>query len=183
MAKAFLIRWGSQSDFDSIKLQTRELGYAIDTIRLFIGSEDANIHIPNEEYMRATILSEVPKYKITRGTDLELTTSQLPGALGYSIDNSKLSYKTTTGTVKPLAFSADIPAKTGLTVTVEASNIEILDNNSVTLTNYDRPIELIYLNGKLCTTSANDINRYMVDSGLKTLKINGCAEGDLITYF
>ncbi len=183
MAKAFLIRWGSQNDFEAIKLQTRELGYAIDTIRLYIGSEDGNIHIPNESFIMSKIAEEVPKYKVAAGTTVELNTVQLNGAFGFNTDIEKITYKTSSGGIKTMAYSSDLPTKTGYTVVVAVENIDAGDNNSVTLTDYERPIELIFLNGKLCTTHANDSNKYLIDSELKTLKIDGCEENDLITYF
>ncbi len=183
MAKAFLVRWGTQNDFDSIKLQIREIGFTIDNEKMYIGGNDANIHIPNESFIGTMISEAVPKYKPMVGTGLELVTTHLPGAIAFNSETSILIYKTAGGSSISLARSIDLPAKTVYSVKVAAENIDAGDNNSVLLTNYERPIELIFLNGVLCTPEDYDAHKYTVNIELKTLKINGCVADDTISYF
>jgi hypothetical protein len=183
MAKAFLIRWGTQNDFDSIKLQLREFGFAVDTERVFIGGEDENLHIPNESYVRDMILNEVPKYSIPNGTAIEVSDKQVLSGLGYVYTSDTLTYKTPLGNIEEIVFKKNTPLKTSVTVKVLDENIDANDNNSVTITGYNRPIEMIFLNGRLCTTHEDDPHRYIIDQDNSTLKIYGCVANDLISYF
>jgi hypothetical protein len=183
MAKAFLIRWGTQNDFDSIKLQLRELGFSVDNERLYIGGNDENIHIPNESYLRAYVDSAASRYKPVYGPAADLIAAQENGMIAYSTDEKRISYKTPTGVKINIASTADLPLQTPFSVKVLAENIETADNNSVTLAGYNRPIEMIFLNGVLCTTNEDDTNRYEVDRLAQTLKVYGCSENDIIAYF
>ncbi len=183
MAKAFLIRWGTQNDFDSIKLQVRELGFTIDNERLYIGGNDDNIHIPNEMFMKTYVASEVPKYKPLTGSTAELISAHLPGALAYDIDDKRIIYKTPSGVKINMASTSDLPLQTPFSVKVLLDNIDSVDGNSVTISGYNRPIEMIFLNGSLCTTNQEDTRRYEVDRTAQTLKVYGCSENDIIAYF
>ena len=183
MAKAFLIRWGTQNDFDSVKLQVRELGFTIDNERLWIGGNDENIHIPNEQFLKSYVAGEVPKYQPVTGTTAELATLQAPGAIAYNSEESRLSYKTKSGQKINLASTVDLPSRSPISVKVALENIDANDNNSVTITGYNRPIELIFVNGRLCTKEPTDPNTYSVDKASQTLKVYGCAENDIISYF
>jgi len=184
MAKAFLLRWGTQNDFDSIKLQVRELGFVVDTERLYVGGEDENIHIPNEIFIKNMILNYIPKYAIPYGNTLSLETSQVLSGLGYNTVTEKLSYKTpNSGSLINIVVDKDMPSNVSSTFKVLAENINTGDNNSVTLTGYNRPIEMIFKNGILCTTNADDQNRYIVDRNTNILKVYNCLENDIIAYF
>lgn len=183
MAKAFLVRWGTQNDFDAIKLQIREIGFTIDNEKMYIGGNDENLHIPNEAYVNGLISAAIPTYKPITGTSIQLLTIHPPGAIAYDSDEKRLIYKTGAGVAINIANTSDIPSQTSFSVKVDLANIDAGDNNSVTLTGYDRPIELIFLNGILCTTHSDDVRKYTVDRTAKTLKINGCSENDIISYF
>jgi len=183
MAKAFLLRWGTQNDFDSIKLAVRELGFAVDVERLYIGGNDENIHIPNEAFLKEYVASEVPKYKPIAGTTQELLSLQTPGALAYNTDENRMTYMSPIGSIYKFVTLSDMPLSAPFSVKVLSENIEESDNNSVTIQGYNRPIEMIYLNGRLCTTHSDDPNRYEVDRDAQTLKIYNCAENDIIAYF
>jgi hypothetical protein len=183
MAKAFLIRWGTQNDFDAIKLLLRELGFAVDSEKLYIGGEDENIHIPKESYVRDLILGYLPKYAIPYGDSLALDSSQVLSGLGYNTVTEKLSYRRPVGSPVNIVIDKDMPAQTSTTFKVLLENIDTGDSNSVTLTGYNRPIEMIFRNGILCTTHADDEHRYVVDRDLDTLKIYNCLENDIIAYF
>ena len=183
MAKAFLLRWGTQNDFDEIKLHVRELGFTIDNERLWLGGNDENIHIPNEQFLKSYVAGEVPKYQPVTGTTTELQTLQAPGALGYNTEENRLSYKTKAGQKIDIVSTSDLPLKSPISVVVAIENIDTNDDNSVLITGYNRPIELIFLNGKLCTKESTDSNRYEVDDTANTLKVYGCSENDIISYF
>lgn len=183
MAKAFLIRWGYQNDFDSIKLQTRELGFAVDAEKLYIGSDDSNIHIPNEAYVERMIDSGVLAYKPVTGTTLELQSAQPVGSLSFNSDDKKIQYKMASGTIIKLANVIDLPSGEATSVTVSLENIDVGNFNSVTLSSYTRPIKLVFLNGSLCTNNPDDPHRYVIDPVNSTITIKECAEGDIIAYF
>ena len=183
MAKAFLIRWGYQNDFDSIKLQTREIGFTVDTAKVYVGSDDSNIHIPNEAYVKSMIDSGVLTYKPVTGTTLELQAAQIVGALAFNNDDKKIQYKMASGTIIKLANATDLPSGEATSVTVALANIDAGNFNSVTLSSYTRPIKLVFLNGSLCTNNPDDPHRYTIDSVNSTITIKECAEGDIIAYF
>ena len=184
MAKAFLVRWGRQIDFDSIKLSSRELGLAVDTVKLLIGTEDGNLHIPNEDFVKDMISSSLESRSLLYGTTIELQTKQLPGILAYDSDKKKIIYSTPDGSgVINVANEASLPLSRAISVKIEAANIDVNDSNSVTLAGYTRPVEMVFLNGMLCTTNASDLRRYAVDRVAHTLKVYGCAENDIVAYF
>jgi hypothetical protein len=183
MAKAFLLRWGTQNDFDAIKLQVRELGFTIDNERLYVGGEDENIHIPKESFIREMISGEIPKYAVPYGNSLALESAQVLSGFGYNTVTSKLSYRRPVGTPINLVTDKDIPSQASTSVSVTLENIDTGDSNSVTLTGYNRPIEMIFKNGLLCTPNTDDQNRYVVNRELNTLKVYNCTENDIIAYF
>ncbi len=183
MAKAFLLRWGYQNDFDSIKLQTRELGFSIDSEKLYIGTDDANIHIPNEAFTKALAISEVLKYKPTIGTTLELLTTQVASSLAFNSEEKRIQYKNSSGAVIKIVNMTDLPSGDAVSVVVASENIDAGDNNSVTLSDYTRPIRMIFLNGILCTNNANDAHMYTLDNINSTITIKECVAGDIIAYF
>lgn len=183
MAKAFLTRWGYQNDFDSIKLQTRELGFAIDVEKLYIGTDDSNIHIPNEGFIAEMIKTGILTYKPVVGTILELQSAQLAGALAYNVDDKKVQYKTASGTTIKLASTSDLPSGEATSVVVAQENIDVGNSNSVALSGYTRPIKLVFLNGSLCTNNDNDAHKYTIDAVNSTLTVKECVAGDIIAYF
>ena len=183
MAKAFLLRWGYQNDFDAIKLQTRELGYAVDSVKLFIGTDDANVHIPNEAFVSTMITNGVAKYKPVAGTALSLQASHLPGALAYSTDDKRIQYKTASGTSINVANLSDLPVGDAMSVIVSIENIATESFNSVTLNGFTSPIRMVFLNGSLCTNNPVDTHQYTVDSVAGTLTVKECTAGDIIAYF
>lgn len=183
MAKAFLIRWGYEQDFKDIKLQTREPGFAIDTEKFFIGTGDKNIHIPSEDFVSAMIADGVLKYKPLTGTTRELASIQENGTIAFNTESKRLQYKTMNGSVIPQVLPTDIPSYTPTSVVVAQENIDTNDNNSVTLSGMTRPLKMVFLNGKLCSTNTNDPHVITIDAQMGTVKIRDCAKDDIISYF
>jgi len=183
MAKAFLIRWGYEQDFKDIKLQTREPGFAIDTEKFFIGTGDKNIHIPNEDFVSAMIKDGVLKYTPITGTSQELSSIQENGTIAFNTDTKRLQYKTMSGNIIQQVLPTDIPSYTPTSVVVSAENIDVSDNNSVTLAGITKPLKMFFLNGVLCTTNQNDPHMITIDNSANTVKIKECAENDIISYF
>ncbi len=183
MAKAFLIRWGYEQDFSNIKLQAREPGFAVDTEKVFIGTGDKNIHIPNEDFVSAMIADGVLKYKPLVGSTAELSVNQGNGTIAFNSETGRLQYKTLSGGIVSQVLKTEIPSPSPISVTVTAANIDIADNNSVTLSGMTKPLKMVFLNGILCSLSQNDTHRMTVDPIAGTIKINECAEGDIITYY
>lgn len=183
MAKAFLIRWGYDQDFKDVKLQTREPGFAIDSEKFYIGTGDKNIHIPSEDFIGSMIIDGVIKYAPVSGTALELNTLQKNKTLAYNTDTKRLQYKTNSGTIVQNASLKEVPTALPTSFVVQASNIDIMDSNSVTLAGITRPLKMVFLNGALCTLEATDPHRLSANTTEGTIKINGCADGDIIAYF
>jgi hypothetical protein len=59
MARIFLLRVGTELDFEAVNLQVRELGFASDTEKLYLGTTRGNIHIPTSEQTRQLIRDEI----------------------------------------------------------------------------------------------------------------------------
>jgi len=183
MAKAFLLRFGSEEDFKSIKLQLREPGFAIDSEKLFIGGTSRNLHIPNEEYVSKMINEHIDKRGILSGTSTDLAVSQPLLSFAYDTTLKRIVFKGGDGQRHIIVENKDIPRRTGVSIKIAAENIETEDNNSVIIQGYNSPIEMIFKNGILCTVHPDDPNRYEVDRENNLLKIYNCAENDIITYF
>ncbi len=49
MARIFLLRVGTELDFETVNLQVRELGFSSDAEKLYLGTTKGNIHIPTSE--------------------------------------------------------------------------------------------------------------------------------------
>ena len=181
MAKAFLLRYGTENDFKSIKLQTRELGVAIDSEKLYLGLEDRNVHVPHEDLVAELISRSLSNYTHPTGTTAELTATQKTGTIAFDTELKRLRYKSQEGAIS-LVTPIDLPAKDPVSFVVESANIDTDDNNSVSLTGFTRPTRTVFLNGNLCTTQPTDAHRYSFDAETKVLKIYGCQEDDIIAY-
>jgi hypothetical protein len=183
MAKEFKIRWGYEEDFKNIKLAPREPGLAIDSNKFYMGTEAGNMHIPSEQYTDGMIDAKLASYKIPAKTTTELADEKYTGVLAYNSTIGRVQYKTSSGDILKLAASRDLPLKMPITVQVAQENIEENDNNSVTITGFERPIVMVFLNGVLCTTHASDQHKLTYDEENKAIKIDNCVAGDLITYY
>ena len=183
MAKGFLLRWGTEADFRAVKLALREAGFTVDAEKMYIGGAEKNHHIPNEAFVNSMIIEGVAKYKPVSGETAELVAAHKKGAFAFNTTLQRLLYKKEDDTVIKVVTDQNMPVKTASTVVVAAANIDANDDNSVSISGYDRPVELVFLNGTLCTTNANDPHKYVVDPATHILKIKGCAENDIIAYF
>ena len=183
MAKAYLIRKGYQEEFDRIDLFARELGFTLDTNRLLIGDGEQNLHIPNEQFVANMILTGVAGYKPATGTTTELDSQHQNETIAYDTDTQRLIYKNSTGAKSILARTSELPLADPTAIIVAAENIDVGDQNSVSLTAFTRPSRMIFLNGVLCTKNANDPHNYFYDSATTTMKITECVAGDIISYF
>ena len=47
MARIFLLRFGTELDFETVNLQVRELGFSSDSEKLFLGTSGGNVSIPS----------------------------------------------------------------------------------------------------------------------------------------
>jgi len=59
MARIFLLRVGTELDFASVNLQVRELGYASDSEKLYLGTKSGNKYVPTEDAVISKIREEV----------------------------------------------------------------------------------------------------------------------------
>ena len=183
MAKAYLIRKGYQEEFDRINLYARELGFALDTSRLLIGDGEENIHIPNEQFVASMITAKVLAYKPKSGTTVELDSAHVPGTFAYDTEMKRVIYKSASGAKSILARTSELPMSDATAITVATVNIDIAAQNGVLLTSFNRPLRMIFLNGKLCTNLASDPHQYIFNETEKTVLITECVAGDIISYF
>ena len=182
MAKAFLVRFGFENDFKSIKLQTRELGMALDTLKLYLGSEDENIHIPSETMVKSYIDTALSNFANEAGTTVELNTTQAVGSIAFNTETDKLQFRKTLSTFSNILTSSDAPRFEINSIVVDAENIDALDSNSISLVDFIRSSIRVYRNGLLCSSSISDINRYAFDDVSNVLKVYNCAAGDIVSY-
>ena len=183
MAKEFKIRWGYEKDFEVIKLAPRELGCAIDTNKLFLGTTDGNIHIPNEKYTNSMIKTALDLFTIASGTATELSGESFKEKLAYNTTIKRIQYQDRDGAVHRLLFPEDLMLSRPISVQLTEENIDLEDNNSVIINGFDRPFIMVYVNGVLATDHASDPHQLTIDTENKTLKIIGCAAGDIISYY
>ena len=183
MAKAFLVRFGTEDDFKAIKLQTREIGMALDTEKLYLGGEDRNIHIVSEEYAQTMIKKAVKGRKTAEGTTSELQNIQTPGSFAFNNELNRPQYLTESGKKISISVTSDLGKKDASTVVVQDGDIDTDDSNSVSLGDFIRPQKIIFLNGLLVTNNSSDPHQYTYDEANKILKIKECAAGDIIAFF
>ena len=183
MAKEFLIRYGNDADFQQKRLALREFGFAIDVEKLYIGGRDGNLYIPTSAVITEMIKSQVDGYKMMAGTTQLLNDTQVVGTLAYDTDTKRIRYKASENVVKSILTLSDALLSSPTTVQVEAGNIDTNDDNSVTLSDFNRPTKMVFLNGVLCTSHVADPHKYTYDDVQKKMKIKNCTEGDLISYF
>lgn len=183
MAKAFLLRFGSENDFKSIKLQTRELGFAIDSEKLYVGGEDKNIHIPSEDFVKNIVEYAISNRTNIEGSTQELQEKQKIGSVAYNSDTKRMQFVTKKGTKIEMASKKDLLLTESSNFTVTDENIDSDDENSVTLGSFYRPYVMVFLNGILVTNNSDDNHQYTYDNSAGTLKIKQCAAGDIIAYF
>jgi len=183
MAKAFLIRFGTENDFKAIKLQTRELGMALDTERLYLGGEDKNIHIPSEDFIKTSIKDAVNNRKILEGNTVDLQNSQIPGSIAFNTELNRPQYLTQSGKKTLIAVTSDLGKKEASTIVVQDGDVDTDDSNSVSLGDFIRPQIMVFLNGVLVTNNSGDPHQYSYDAENKILKIKECSSGDIIAFF
>lgn len=181
MAKAFLLRFGTESDFGSIKLQTRELGVAVDSEKLYLGFDDKNVFIPNESQVVSIIDTNLHKYRHTIGTTLELVSAHKDNTIAFDTTLKRLKYKNS-GTTISIASKSEVSLPDPVSFVVETGNIDTNDGDNVLLAGFSRPMRNIFKNGLLCTKEATDTNRYTFDNTTLDLKVYGCVAGDIISY-
>jgi len=62
MARIFLLRVGTELDFQSVNLQVRELGFASDTEKLYLGTTKGNVNIPTEDIVREIVDAKLESF-------------------------------------------------------------------------------------------------------------------------
>jgi len=76
----------------------------------------------------------------------------------------------------------DIPSRTQVEITIEAIHIDAGDG-SVLLTEFDRGVFMIFIDGILCSTSSTAAKRYIYDAQTRQVRVIGCVEGSILSYF
>lgn len=62
MARIFLLRVGTELDFKSINLQVRELGFASDSEKLYLGTTKGNVNIPTEDIVKDIVDAKLESF-------------------------------------------------------------------------------------------------------------------------
>jgi len=181
MAKAFLMRTQSQELFNSTRLEFREPGFTKDTERFYMGGLSKNLHIPNEDYVTKMIGEHLASHGPKMGTTAQLSEHHVDGTFAYNTETGSLSLMLGETPV-PIAFKHDTPSRAQVDVVVEAAHISSEDG-SVLITDFRKGVFMIFVDGILCTTLTNSAKRYAFDNETKRLKVFGCVEGSVISYF
>jgi len=181
MAKAFLLRTQTQLIFDTIRLEFREPGFTKDTERLYMGGLTENLHIPNEAFVSTMIDEKLLTHGPKMGTTAQLATQHVPGTLAYNTETGSLYLQVGQNPV-PIAMKRDIPSRTQVEITIEAIHIDAGDG-SVLLTEFDRGVFMIFIDGILCSTSSTAAKRYIYDAQTRQVRVIGCVEGSILSYF
>jgi len=183
MAKEYLVRYGTLQEFETIRLAVRELGFVVDVDQLMVGTSVGNKHIPNEDYVSNMILDSIHNAKIPSGTTTEVSSDEFREKIFFNTSINKLQYRDADDLNHTIVTFFDMLKQKPVTKNVEAEDIDTANNNTVTITGYDRPIVMVFLNGILCTENENDPHMITVDSTNGTLSIANCEVGDIISYF
>jgi len=180
MAKAFLMRTQTQAVFDTERLEFREPGFTKDTERLYMGGLTENLHIPNEEYVSGMITERLASHGPKMLTTAQLEEQHADGTLAYNTETGSLLLRLGVNSV-PIAMKRDVPARTQVEIVVEAININ--PDGSVLLTEFSRGVLMIFVDGILCSTASSAAKRYTYDAQTRQLRVIGCTEGSVISYF
>ena len=185
IAKQLLIRWAeTEATLEQYRPAVREFVYAMDTGNVFMGTQEGPKKIAYWTDVQKYVQTQVQEYKPKTGNNDFLTTNLLGGQIGFNTDIKRLQYlDALTNVRQTYVTTADMPLKDAITVKVTSDNIDSNDNNSVTITNFKRPIRMIFVNGLLVSNNTADSKYYKYDASTNTLKIYNMEDGDLIAYF
>jgi hypothetical protein len=183
MAKEFKLRWGYEQDFETIKLAPRELGCAVDTNKFFLGTSMGNMHIPNETFVAKMIVDALDAKTVPSGTATDLSSEKYREKIAFNTTTNRLQYKDANDKTYKLLTPLDVMSSKPVSVQVSIDNIDTADGNSVSINNFNRPIVMVFLNGVLCTEHQADPHRIVIDTDNRALKVYGCSENDIISYY
>jgi len=181
MSKAFLLKTQTDAIFKDKRLEFREPGFSKDLEKLYIGGLTDNIHIPNELFVRNMIKNSLSTHGPKFGTSATLEEGHIDGTFAFNTDTNKLLLKIN-GNPVAIPTRGELAASEQTTVTVESENIDDTDGH-VRLENFNRATKMIYVDGILCIKGANGSKRYEFDPSTKLLKVYGCSDGSIISYF
>ena len=181
MSKAFLLKTEADAVFRDKKLEFREPGFSKDLEKLYVGGLTENIHIPNESFVDKMIKSKLSTHGPKFGTSAALEEGHIDGTFAFNTDTSKLLLKIN-GNPIAIPTRGELAASEQATVTVTSENIDDTDGH-VRLENFNRPVKMIFVDSLLCIKGANGEKRYEFDPATKLLKVYGCSDGSIISYF
>ena len=174
MARIFLLRVGTELDFDTVNLQVRELGFASDSEKLYLGTSAGNINIPTEDIVKdivdAKLVSFDSAYTIWKnnghtGTEEDFLDS-LAGDSGESAYETWISLGNT-GTEQQFIDSLGGGSGSGKT----ALTIQAINTPMGGLTGYYYPIlsGLAYSGEAVIEFTMNEFRYFSVQEGVNAI--------------
>jgi len=183
-AKELLLRYGYEDDFERINLKVRELGFAVDTDKLYIGTSQGNAHIPNFIEVTNKIKEMIKNRRIKFGDEAYINSNLLPAQMGFNTTKHRIEVIDPTTNIRQTYITkADHLLNVPKTIKLSDDDIDHDDNDSITLTDFTRPIIMVFLNGALVTDHSDDPHTYSYDTDKKELKVTGCSDGDLLSFY
>jgi hypothetical protein len=186
IAKELLIRWAeTESTLEQYKPAVREFVYAVDTGNVFMGTNAGARKLAYWVDVKKYVSDEVQEYKPKAGTSSWILTNLKPGQIGYNKDIKRLQFLDEATNIKQTyATTSDLILKDPMSIKISDDNIDSDDDNSVTLSDFKRPMRLLFVNGTLVTdVESDDIPYYEYNKDSYTLKIYHMSDGDIISYF
>ena len=184
IAKQLLIRWAYDNDLKTVRPATREFVYAIDTNKTYMGTPEGPKELAYTDEVETQTKALLKEYKIKMGSTTEFTSSLLPLQLGFNTDLHRIQMiNPLTNVTKNLAYTTDLLLKEQTVIKVADSHIDKDDNKSITLTDFVRPVIMVYVNGVLAIPDDGASHKYEYDADKKELKIYNMSDGDLVSYF
>jgi hypothetical protein len=181
MAKALLLRTEQDSVFANTRLEFREPGFSKDAEKFYIGGMIANIHIPNETFVSQMITTALQDHGPKFGTTATLVEGHKEHTFAFNTETNKLLLKIS-GVPIAIPTRGELANAEQTSVVVEAANIDAGDQH-VLLSNFTRATRMIFVDGLLCSNEATAAKRYTFNSQTNELKVYGCVENSVISYF
>jgi len=184
MAKTLLIRYGYKEDFERIRLHVREFGFVMDTDEVLIGTSDGNKILPNQKKVQSLIKEALSSYKMKQGDRDFILNNILPGETMFNSTKQRINFlNPVNNKIQTYVTTEDLIRKEPATIKITDDDIDHDDDDSVTLTDFNRPIVMVYYNGVLVTNHEDDNHCYTYKPEDQTIKIKNCSEGDLLTFY
>ena len=163
------------------KLQVRELCVNLVTEKLYLRLRGGLSHIVSETFMSEYVTQKLETRSLMTVSDSTDPATLIDKSVVFNSTATALQYIHGNSRIT-LASISQLPLNEPQTVEVSTANIDSVDG-SVSLSNFTRPMIMVYIDGILCVPSANATKRYIFNTLTKELKVFGCQDGSVIAYY